>query len=385
MITKKVFLETNALYALGPTLENVDLAQLQEQRNVLEFKLLIAETSWREYLRHRQRELSDCLTKNRQSRSLLEKHVESGDVFEQTEARIKNALASVEERYQKRAAQLGFEIVAMPTINVRTLLDMALAGEPPFELADSGGRGKEKGFRDATIMFTILESMRGEDDVLIVTADTLLKLGIQKRAKEYEANPRIVETIAEAVKTVNEGVYKWYKEKKAIEAKDAIELLLQHRQEIIARVQDVRELSEVDLGQSGFTKALSGRQGEQELDIARVISLEFKEISSAAWQGSDEPVSKVFFKVECTAHVLASPRRFYWPQRPTFAVGGEKREIPFWGTPIEREPPAEHAIPVQLYGEATFERREDDWHLSSMKLEKSFSEEWLKSQVWSLP
>ena len=59
---RKVFLESNALFRLGPRLENVDFAKLLERRDDLGFELV----SWREFLRRREKEVRDCLTKIKQ-------------------------------------------------------------------------------------------------------------------------------------------------------------------------------------------------------------------------------------------------------------------------------------------------------------------------------
>jgi hypothetical protein len=381
MITKKIFLETNSLYTLGPKLENVDLAKLQDLGKSLGFELLVAETSWREYLRHRRKELSDCLNRNRQNRNMIEKHGEPVQLFEQSHDHIAASLATLDERYTRKAAAVGLGILPVPRIDVRVLLEMSLACEPPFEdsQSDSGEKTKEKGFRDATIMFTMLESIRGQDDVVIVTRDGLLKSGIEQKAQEYGANPRIVASIADAVAAVTDEVVKWYKDQLAEEAIEAKDLLLEYRDEIVKRVREVRELSEIDLGQSILGLGLGGSERER-LDIERVVSLDFKGIDSAVWKDRKESLSRILFKIDCTARVLASAQALFWPSGPIFTIGGEKRQIPFWVN-SRREQPSEREIPVQLYGEATFENVDNDRHLISMKVEKSFSEEWVQSHI----
>lgn len=359
----------------------MDLAQLQDLRKNLGFELLVAETSWLEYLRHRRKELTDCLARNHQNRNMLEKHGQSVQLFEQSQEHIAESLATVDERYNKKASDLELVVVSLPVIDVRVLLEMSLAGDPPFEYSqsESGEKTKEKGFRDATIMFTMLESIRGQDGVVIVTGDGLLKRGIEQRAKEYQTNPRIVPNIAAAVAAVTDEVVKWYKEQLKEEAGEAIALLLQYRDQIVAGVREVRELSEIDLGQSGLALALGGSERER-LDIERVVSLDFDAINSAVWKDREEPVSRILFKIDCKARVLASPQAFFWPAGPTFTIGGEKRQIPF-GDWNRREPPSEREIPVLLYGEARFEKVDNDWHLISLKVERSFSEEWLESRI----
>ena len=361
----------------------MDLVQLQDLRSYLGFELLVAETSWLEYLRHRRKELTDCLNRNQQNRTMLEKHGQSVQLFEQSQAHIAESLATVDERYSKRASDLGLVVVPLPVIDVRKLLEMSLAGDPPFEYSqgESGEKTKEKGFRDATIMFTILESIRGQDDIVIVTGDTLLKRGIEQGAKEYQTTIRIVPNIAAAVTAINDEAVKWYRDKLKKEATEAIALLLQYRDEIAAGVQEVRELREMDLGQGGLAVTLGGSKIDQ-LDIERVISLDFDTISSAVWKDRKEPVSRILFKIDCKAQVLASPRQgSSWPSGPTFTIGGEKRHNLFGDWPVRREPPSEREIPVELYGDATFKKVDNDWHLINLKVERSLSEEWVESHV----
>jgi len=68
---RKVFLESNALFRLGPRLENVDFAKLLERRDDLGFELV----SWREFMRRREKEVGDCLTKIKQCRADLAKPI----------------------------------------------------------------------------------------------------------------------------------------------------------------------------------------------------------------------------------------------------------------------------------------------------------------------
>lgn len=359
----------------------MDLAQLQDLRKNLGFELLVAETSWLEYLRHRRKELSDCLARNLQNRSMIEKHGQSVELFDKSQTHIAASLASVEERYNKKASDMELAIVPLPVIEVRKLLEMSLAGDPPFEYSqiESGEKTKEKGFRDATIMFTMLENIRGQADIVIVTGDGQLKRGIEQRAKEYQTSPRIVASIAGATEAVTDQVVRWYKDQLEEVGREAIALLLRYREQIVTGVQDVRELSEIDLGQSSLLGSALGGAERERLDIERVISLDFAGIDSAVWKDRKEPVSRILFKIRCTARVMASPQRFFWPLGSAFTVGGEKQQNPFWDR-SSREQPSEREIPVSLYGEARFEKVADDWRLTNMKVERSVSEEWIESR-----
>jgi hypothetical protein len=385
---KKVLLETNALPSLGPRLENVEFATLLAFREFSNFELLVPETSWKEYLRHRKKELSDCLGRNKQNRGMLEKHGHNFDSLDLIHKQITESLANLEQRYNEKAKAIGIAVVPIPPIDVNLLLEMSLAGEPPFECAENeaGEKTKEKGFRDAAIMFTILESIRGQDDVVIVTADGPLKRGIEQRANEYNTKLLVVAKIADAVGLVGERLGQWYRKIKKQETRDAIALLLQHRKEIVASVAEVRKLSEADLGQSHLSVALYGVQDGEErkqLDIESVLSLDFKTVDNAVWKDRDKAVSRILFNISCTARVLASPRPPWSSLFPTpiFLVGQEKQQQRL-GNLAFLAGRSEHELPVQLYGEARFERvGDEDWGLTSLKVEKSVSEEWIESMI----
>jgi hypothetical protein len=157
----KVFLESTALFRLGPRLENVEFAELLQLRDGLKFELSVAEVSWREYLRRREKEVRDCLAKIRQCRADLAKHDQASSELEQAEQKISAHLGNVSQYFSTKAQSLGITILPMAGVDVRLLLDMSLANNPPFEdsQSDAGEKTKEKGFRDALIMFTVLANI----------------------------------------------------------------------------------------------------------------------------------------------------------------------------------------------------------------------------------
>jgi hypothetical protein len=60
---RKIFIESTALFQLGPRLENVDFANLLNLREMVQFELFISDVNFREYLRFRKKELQQ--TRNR--------------------------------------------------------------------------------------------------------------------------------------------------------------------------------------------------------------------------------------------------------------------------------------------------------------------------------
>ena len=106
----KLFLESTALYSLGPRIENVDFAQLLEFRDVFKFELNVAAVSWREYLRYREKEIRDCVERIKQCRSELRKHDQRSDELETAEKKVSSYLSGVQQVFAMRARNLRITI-----------------------------------------------------------------------------------------------------------------------------------------------------------------------------------------------------------------------------------------------------------------------------------
>ena len=332
-------------------------------------------------MRHRRNELTACVSRSLQNKSTLQNHGHNVDVLERGHKHIEECLAKVDDSYRKKAADLRLTIVPLPQIDVKMLLDMSLNGDEPFEVSqtEAGDRTKEKGFRDATIMFTILESTRGQDGIVVVTNDQLLAKGIERRKAEYKANLTIVPTIRDAVTVPESELEEAVKEARRQMARRATKLLERYRPEIAGCVSaEVKELTDLDLGQSPLFRALAGREAPEPLDIERVLSLETGKISSAVWKDSEKPTSRIFFRVECTARVLASPPARYFSPSTKYSIGGPKPSVSRPNL-FEREPATERNIPVTLYGVADFKRVADNWALTRVSVERGIPEDWLDS------
>lgn len=201
--------------------------------------------------------------------------------------------------------------------------------------------------------------------------------GIEERATEYQTKPTIVPTIADAVSVLTKEVLGVYKEHLKDVGREATTLLLRSREKIVAAVKEVKELSDLDLRQSGLAFALSGNLGER-LDIGRVLSVDFQDIGSAVCKDREKLVSRILFKVNCTARVLASVIPPLSSKSTTFTVGGEKHATPFWAW-APREKPSERVIPIRFYGEAQVRKVQSDWEMESIKIDKKVDEEWAES------
>lgn len=76
---------------------------------------------------------------------------------------------------------------------------MSIERIPPFE--QSKDDKSEKGFRDALIMFTILDKIKGRpgDFSLVVTNDVLLTRGLNVHSDEFKTNITVVRNLDQAI------------------------------------------------------------------------------------------------------------------------------------------------------------------------------------------
>jgi hypothetical protein len=383
----KVFLESTALFRLGPRLENVEFAELLQFRDKLGFELSVAEVSWREYLRRREKEVRDCLARIRQCRVDLAKHDQASDELEQAGQKASAHLQNVSKYFSTKLQNLGVTILPMPSVDIRQLLDMSLANDPPFEdsQSDAGEKTKEKGFRDALIMFTVLANIenRPQDNALIITDDKRLTEGLRVQASKHGMNLDVVANLQEAVLHITARIDEWYRGELRREADEAKGMLLRYRTQISQSLQEVRELTENDLGQGPMSGFLSDRE---RLSIQQLCSLAFDDVESALWKDADKDRSRILFKIRCLANVIATPQPSLMSSlgstlgSTVFAVGGGKQSGSRLSV-FDSILPVQKEIPVRLYGEAQLEKAGEGWKLLSLKVDKSLPEaEWIELQ-----
>ena len=218
-------------------------------------------------------------------------------------------------------------------------------------------------------MFTILETIRGrpQDNALVITEDKLLRDGILLLVDEYQTGLEVVQNFEQAREHIYSKIDAWYRDTLRKESEQAKDVLLGFREQIAAQVGEIRELSDSDLGVNWFVMALAGSSRER-LNIRKVVSLSFADIESALWKDRDKPASRILFKIRCDAKVLAAeaplPRLL---DSTKYQVGGEVTYTGFFGEPAV----SERVLPVPLYGEALLTRKNGDWDLRSMKVDKA--------------
>src|SRR5216684_6685764 len=113
---RKVFLESTALFQLGPRLENVDFARLLEMRDNLSIELYTTEVNFREYLRFRKRETSQARSRILLANQELGKYGQNYDEFKTIVSQFDAFLSTMDETFQKKFQAMGMNILSLPKI-----------------------------------------------------------------------------------------------------------------------------------------------------------------------------------------------------------------------------------------------------------------------------
>lgn len=210
------YFDTNILQQLIHGSSNVDFVKLRDsqkgQRN-----FFAPQVVYNELLQHQVKEAREQINLiSSASRRLGRVLVRDPIQYE----RIEDLEEIVGKAVQQFFEVTQIDIIPTPEIPLATLLDMAVRKEPPFE------EKKEKGFRDAVIMFTILGHMETKSFKLgtLITNDGIftdavignrftdkgLNLTVAKTISE--ANQQLIEEIEKTVSTFVEGITKEIKQ-----------------------------------------------------------------------------------------------------------------------------------------------------------------------------
>ncbi len=369
---RKVFIESTALFQLGSRLQKPEFAKLLERRDYLKYSLLVSEVSWLEYLRQRTDKMNTLLKDIDLVKNRLGEWDQEIKEITATGSRLADFLKTLENSYAERAKNARIEILPLPNLDLKRLLHMSINRIPPFE--ESEKSTWEKGFRDSLIMFTILQNVRKrpQDQGLVITGDVLLGKGLELHMEEFETHVSVVNSLDDAIDYIDERIDTWYRDKLRKESQQAQETLANYTAQISAQVSAIRELTDSDMRIGGIYGLLGGsRTLDQGETVEKVHSLVFDAIESAIWKDTDKPISRILFRIRCTANVTTSTR-FWNPLLASsrYVVGGEKQLSDSLGIFAPRQE-KERALRVRLYGEAQFKRVEEDWELSSLKIDKS--------------
>lgn len=364
---RRVFLESTALFQLGPRLENVDLARLLEMRDKLGIELCTTEVNFREYLRFRRRETSQARSRIARANQELENYSQDYGEFDAILGRFDAFTSTMDKTFEKKFQEMKIGVLPLPRIDIQRLLQMSIDGVPPFEKPRESlnERSSEKGFRDALIMFTILDAVRGVPDVnaLVVTDDGLLAEGFRIHSEEFKTVVNCVSNISLANKFIQERLSATVREALRVESEEAKAILLANKTALEAKVGEIREIEPVDFG--GLFGVIKDKDGAT-LFVEGVLSVKFGDIEAAIWKDRDKPRSTVLFKMKCDAKVIVSYP--YVPQVgfPKYTIGGMK----VLSTSTASSQTQEKVVPLSFYGQATLVMKGTEWVLEELRIDR---------------
>jgi hypothetical protein len=368
---RKIFLESTALFQLGPRLENVDFAKLLSYRDVTKADLFVTEVNRCEYLRFRKREIRQTRSRLQEANRDLDKYAQNYAEFDSVLKRLDIFFSEIEQYFGEKFKSLGIHILPVPKLDVETLVRMGVDGTPPFDKPKEhpGEKSSEKGFRDSVIMFSILEEVRNrpEDHALVVTDDELLSEGFRVHTPSFSTVVFCVDGIPAANKHIEKGLTASYKEHLRYESEEARNLLLHYKDVLEAKVAEIREIEATDLG--GLFGVVKDENG-QSLTIESVLSVRFSQIEAALWKERDQPRSKILFRVACDATVIASYPRASMLTFPKYPLGARAVYSHLTGAP----PPFEKVIPIFFYGQASITKKEENWALEDLTIDRKMPE-----------
>jgi hypothetical protein len=361
---KRIFLDTTALYKLGPRPEtNVDLAKLLELARIFKIEVSIPIIAWKEYLRHRRKELELARSHLAAAIRELEKYAEDLSSYTLLADEINKLDGSLEEHFKKKADEIGLTLVPLPLLNVKELAEMSLANKAPFQDTD------EKGFRDALIMFTVLEEIRGKADqqAIFVTEDKRLRIGCESFIAAFETALSIVPSLDDARLLVENHVAKIGWEAMRIESEEAIRVLSTFQTNLAQEVQKTKYLP------GGFFLI----DEPDRTKIETVNSVKFVKVTSALWKERESSSPKILFKVECSAEVIVRDP----PSTRTYLVGEPKQQYGLHGLQsalLNVGRVQTKSIPLMLFGDAELTRVNDRYALKEIRISAPDTDEMIR-------
>jgi hypothetical protein len=363
---RKVFIESTALFQLGPRLENVDFARLLKLREILGFEICVSDVNFREYVRFRKREIRQIRSRLQEVISTLEKYGQNYSEFEPILKQLDSFLTTIDKHFEERFKALGIKILPLPKVEIEKLVRMSLEGKAPFEKPreSPNERSSEKGFRDAVIMFTILEEIedRSEDHALVITADDLLADGLVEHAPGFATSVNCVADIPAANVHISRQLSVSYQEALRKESEEAKAVLLNHKSALDAKIAEIREIEAMDFG--GLFGVIKDENGNS-LSLERVLSVKFGSIDGAIWKDRDQPESKILFRLKCEAKVVVRSPFFPMLGLPKYPLG----ESAVYSKADVSEN-FEKTVPIWFYGQAVLTKQNAEWILKDLRIDR---------------
>lgn len=275
ILPEAVYFDTNVLRQLSSGVSNVDFIELRKQLDLISVGLFAPDVVVKEWIQHRTVEVADEIENIKKASRKL------GRLLSQEPLKYeepKDFETNLESEMKKYLDSIGIKLAPTPkNIEIEMLIEMAVKKEAPFEKPAEEKGFAEKGFRDAIILFTIIEHMKNNKfrNAILLSADRIFtKEGVTTRLKNdglnvlvagnlADANGQMKKLINTAIKSITE------EEEQAIKS-----FLVEHSNQIFDYVLKNAEVSE---------RFLSERGGMFGLDrIESVLNVRPKEISKVS-------------------------------------------------------------------------------------------------------
>jgi hypothetical protein len=269
-LPEAVYLDTNVLRQVSHGVSNVDFIELRKHLDSIKASLFVPDVVVKEWIQQRVEEVLKQIENLRKGfhnlGHLLNREPGKYEESEEFEA-------TLEREMRQYLDSAGIELVPTPkNIQVETFIEMAVKKVAPFK------REGEKGFRDAIILFTIIEHMKGSGyrDAILLSADKIFaEDAVTTRLKNNGLNVLVAKNLADAngqmKKQIDAAVKSFIEE----EEQTIKAFLVEHSDQIFDYVLKNAQVSE---------SFLSRREGLIGMDfsVEAVLAVRPKEISKVS-------------------------------------------------------------------------------------------------------
>lgn len=214
-----VYLDTNVLIDLSHGDTNVDFIELRSLLERGHVGLFVPETVVKEFIQHRIKDTLDQIERLKAASRKIGRLLGRDPL---THEEPQDVEATINEKMMNYLQNAGIEVIRTPNIPLETLIDMAVKKQPPFE--EKG----EKGFRDAVILFSIMDHMKTNSfsNAILVSVDPIFTHNeVIDRFKEKGQNILIGKSFAEAKDQVKKQIDTSLKAQAEKKKKDLISFL----------------------------------------------------------------------------------------------------------------------------------------------------------------
>lgn len=277
-IPDAIYFDTNILLRLSHDISDVDFIEMRHVSRELHIELFAPRVVIREWINKQECKIIDLMSRMKETSQNLGRLLGRSPIEYEELDEVTNC---VNKRAMEYLDKAGIKEIPLPkNVQLDTLIEMAVKREAPFE--EKG----EKGFRDAVILFSIIEHMQANifAGAILISADKIFTHDyVTARFKNAGLNILVKESFADAKQYINEHIdllIKSYNETK----KKEIKLFLDTKfSDISEYVLQNAKISPLFLQSGGLAGLLSDEKNLGLLDtIKKIKRITPKEISDVS-------------------------------------------------------------------------------------------------------